>query len=54
MCLVPSHERLESEAKQASAFPTYPGLTMAVNQHGLYGSPTDAHDYLLVVISCLT
>ena len=38
MRFVPSHERLKSEAERASAFFAYPGLTVAVDWHGLYGS----------------
>ena len=38
MRFVPSHERLESEAEQTSAFSTYPGSTVAVDWHGIYGS----------------
>ena len=38
MRFVPSHEGLKSKAKWAFAFLTYPGSTVAVNWHGLYGS----------------
>ena len=56
MCFVPSHEGLESKAEWASAFLTYPGSTMAVDWHGLYGSTAhiQCHDYLLVMINCFT
>ena len=38
MHFVPSHKGLESKAERASAFLAYPRLTVAVDQHGLYGS----------------
>ena len=56
MHLMPSHERLKSEAKQTPVFPAYPRLTLAVNRHGFYGSITlsNGYDYLLVMIDHLT